>query len=397
MSDLDGDGIVDRYDTDTDGDQVPDDRDNRPFDTDDDGLYNTVDPDDDNDGIPDNEEIKYGLNPLNPDTNGDGIPDNLDGEDTDGDGIVDSIDPFPEEPADETDLDGDGLADSADPDTDSDGILNEDDPLPWDSDNDGEYNTVDRDPDGDGILGEVDTGCDLDCDNDGVADKDDTDRDNDGLSDAVETILSMNSRVADVLSEVGIYIPADMTLDPLGGEVFFSLEGEDFLGGRGSELLVRYSAGALEGHPPVISLLQDKLADDSLPAGFTGTGLLYRIEGTIAEGYTVNVTLPLPSGLDISGAAAGDFLLQYFDEADNAWKDGPAVSALDRVNETLRAEFAHFSMWRVLYRTDAAVDTDPQPGETDDTTDTVADAGSAPAASSGGGGGGGGCFISILR
>ena len=67
---------------DSDGDDVPDDRDvfpvdpNESIDTDGDGLGNNADSDDDNDGMPDDWEIQYGLDPLVDDAS----------EDSDGDG-----------------------------------------------------------------------------------------------------------------------------------------------------------------------------------------------------------------------------------------------------------------------------------------------------------------------
>ncbi len=99
-SDIDGDGILDRYDDDMDGDSVLNEQDafprdssewqdsdgdgtgdnadempndpNEHQDTDGDGIGNNADTDDDGDGISDEDEIKYGLNPL-------------DGSDADGD------------------------------------------------------------------------------------------------------------------------------------------------------------------------------------------------------------------------------------------------------------------------------------------------------------------------
>jgi hypothetical protein len=68
---------------DSDGDGVPDDQDDFPFDpnettdTDGDGLGNNADSDDDNDGMPDTWEIQHGLDPLIDDASGD----------PDGDGI----------------------------------------------------------------------------------------------------------------------------------------------------------------------------------------------------------------------------------------------------------------------------------------------------------------------
>lgn len=97
-ADFDGDGLsnIDEFEkgesnwrvADTDGDDVPDDRDDLPgdpnetVDTDNDGRGNNSDPDDDNDRIPDEVENQYSfLDPLN---NEDG------GEDRDQDGISNS-------------------------------------------------------------------------------------------------------------------------------------------------------------------------------------------------------------------------------------------------------------------------------------------------------------------
>jgi len=62
---------------DSDGDGVPDERDDFPYDadeyvdTDGDGEGNNADTDDDNDGMPDDWELTYGLNPLEDDADGD--------------------------------------------------------------------------------------------------------------------------------------------------------------------------------------------------------------------------------------------------------------------------------------------------------------------------------------
>ncbi len=63
--------------SDSDGDGVPDDQDDFPYnadeyvDTDGDGEGNNADTDDDNDGMPDDWELNYGLNPLEDDAGGD--------------------------------------------------------------------------------------------------------------------------------------------------------------------------------------------------------------------------------------------------------------------------------------------------------------------------------------
>ena len=70
---------------DSDGDGIPDYRDNCPsifnsnqIDTDGDKSGNECDPDDDNDGLADIDEIARGTNPLDPDTDKDGIIDSQD-------------------------------------------------------------------------------------------------------------------------------------------------------------------------------------------------------------------------------------------------------------------------------------------------------------------------------
>ena len=59
LSDLDGDGIPDRFDGDIDGD----------------GIDNAADSDDDNDGLPDALEQSLGADPWDPDSDGDGLLD----------------------------------------------------------------------------------------------------------------------------------------------------------------------------------------------------------------------------------------------------------------------------------------------------------------------------------
>jgi len=79
--DLDCDGIIDKIDTDLDGDGVLNTSDAFPanssesIDTDGDGQGNNADLDDDNDGVSDAEEATNGTNPLNADTDGDGVND----------------------------------------------------------------------------------------------------------------------------------------------------------------------------------------------------------------------------------------------------------------------------------------------------------------------------------
>ena len=109
---------------DSDGDGVPDDRDD---DSDNDGNPDAKDEDDDGDGTPDAEDDDPptlpggpdGL-PDDPDEDDDGTPDD---EDTDDDG-----DDIPDQDEDPLDDDGDGTPDTDDTDDDNDGIPDEDDP-----------------------------------------------------------------------------------------------------------------------------------------------------------------------------------------------------------------------------------------------------------------------------
>ena len=121
--DTDLDGILDGQDIapldDTEG-----------LDTDLDGIGNNADLDDDNDGVPDGLDL-FPLDPLEStdtdldgigdnrdfDIDGDGIPNELDSQpftsalDSDNDGVVDANDPMPFDPANFTDTDGDGVFD----------------------------------------------------------------------------------------------------------------------------------------------------------------------------------------------------------------------------------------------------------------------------------------------
>ncbi len=99
---------------------------------------------------------------LPPDTDGDGIPDNQD-PDADGDGVADN-----------PDADGDGIPDDQDPDADGDGIP--DGQVP-DTDGDGIPDDQDPDADGSGIPDNQDT------DGDGIPDDQDVDADGDGRPD----------------------------------------------------------------------------------------------------------------------------------------------------------------------------------------------------------------------
>lgn len=98
-------------------------------DDDGDGIINKEDTDDDNDGVSDTVEKAEGTDPTNPDS--------------DGDGVNDGDDDFPTNPNEQTDTDGDGMGDYNDPDDDNDGWNDEKekyegtDPLNQDTDGDG--------------------------------------------------------------------------------------------------------------------------------------------------------------------------------------------------------------------------------------------------------------------
>lgn len=89
------------------------------------------------------------------------------------------------------DIDGDGQIDDASIDSDKDGIIDSMDSEPnhfgtkLDRDNDGVPSSIDLDDDGDGISDQVEGV--IDSDNDGIINSLDSDSDNDGLSDSFES------------------------------------------------------------------------------------------------------------------------------------------------------------------------------------------------------------------
>ncbi len=175
----DGTGGTDPYDTDSDGDGIPDSVEKgtgaTPADTDGDGIPDYKDLDSDGDGIPDSIEGTG-------DVDGDGIPNYLD-TDSDGDGIPDNLEDKGcngTAPCTPTDTDGDGVPDYLDKDSDNDGILDVTENAACspavalcDTDGDGTPNYLDLDSDGDGIKDVVEgaaNGVVLDANNDGVVD-----------------------------------------------------------------------------------------------------------------------------------------------------------------------------------------------------------------------------------
>ncbi|MBV1910470.1 MAG: tandem-95 repeat protein [Kangiellaceae bacterium] len=151
QDDLDGDGLANFRDLDSDGDGIPDSEEGT-VDSDEDGLPDYLDLDSDGDGILDSEEGTL-------DTDGDGIPNYLD-LDSDGDGILDSHEG-------NVDTDGDGIPDYLDVDSDDDGVSDEEEGT-GDTDGDGDENYVDPDSDGDGINDGLENG---DFNNDGTNDR----------------------------------------------------------------------------------------------------------------------------------------------------------------------------------------------------------------------------------
>jgi hypothetical protein len=153
-------------------------------DVDGDGVPNFLDEDSDGDSLLDIDEVlddACGTPPTN-DLDSDGIPDFLDA-DGNGDGIpdIDQVDGA-------EDADGDTIPDFLDNDIDGDGILNrvelglEGEPI--DSDFDGVPDYLDQDSDGDFILDETEGTRDID--NDDIPNFRDLDSDGDGLSDVRE-------------------------------------------------------------------------------------------------------------------------------------------------------------------------------------------------------------------
>ncbi|MEE2652189.1 MAG: thrombospondin type 3 repeat-containing protein [Pseudomonadota bacterium] len=116
--------------------------------------------------------------------------------DTDGDGIVDDDDNCPlVTNGDQADLDEDQQGDVCDDDRDGDGVINADDAFPddrteaVDTDDDGTGNNADTDDDGDGVADAndafpLDSTESVDTDGDGVGNNADSDDDDDGVADA---------------------------------------------------------------------------------------------------------------------------------------------------------------------------------------------------------------------
>lgn len=184
--DLDGDGLPNDQDLDSDGDGLDDaleagdaDLATLPVDTDVDGMSDYLDLDSDGDCGLDAEQVD--------DTDGDAVLDAHDLDD-DGDGLSDLDE---REDCAPVDSDGDGVPDHRDLDSDGDGLSDAEETGPsggaLDSDGDGRPDHRDLDSDGDGVP-DAEEGAG-DTDGDGLSDAQDDDSDGDGISDAEERVL----------------------------------------------------------------------------------------------------------------------------------------------------------------------------------------------------------------
>lgn len=239
--DLDGDGVDNVLDLDSDNDSIPDVIEAGLLDVDGNFIVDvltdqgsiTSAPDDDSDGIPNHLDLES-LNPANDgtafdiltgnyyvldsnsdgridaadigggnDVNGNGVDDLIEAVDTDGDLYPDVIDPFPTDPTEWRDSDGDGVGDNSDvfpsdptesADSDGDGVGDNADAFPNDA-----SETIDSDGDGVGDNSDTyptDPNESIDSDGDGVGDNADIDDDNDGLADSAES--SVDSYTSDI-------------------------------------------------------------------------------------------------------------------------------------------------------------------------------------------------------
>jgi gliding motility-associated-like protein len=215
----DGTGGSNPYDTDSDGDGIPDSIEkgpngNAPLDSDGDGTPNYLDTDSDGDGIPDS--IERGTGSAIADTDGDGTPDYLD-LDSDGDGITDAVEKGPNGST-PLDTDGDGIPNFRDVDSDGDGIPDSIEGM-TDTDGDGIPNYLDTDSDGDGISDSIEKGPNplnpIDTDGDGTPDYKDLDSDGDGIPDATEGVVDTD----------GDGVPNYRDLDSDGDGISDAIEG----------------------------------------------------------------------------------------------------------------------------------------------------------------------------
>jgi len=301
VADSDGDGILDGAEVgadpntplDSDGDGLIDVLESSQQDLDGDGLVNSLDADSDGDGISDLIELAAG---TVPDSDGDGLPDYLD-RDSDNDGIPDflEISGLSETPR---DSDGDGVPDYLDRDSDNDGLpdLLESPALGSDVDGDGIDDGFDvdftegLDLNGDGIDDLVFF---ADPDGDGLEDHRDVDSDNDGLSDTLEAGLAQldsNLNGLDDALDVAITGGSDLNFDGIDD----GFQRPDFDGD-----------GIIDGHD--LDSDNDGL-HDVLEAGLSDLNH----DGFVDNGAVVDVALDsdadlLPDYLDTNSNNSGQF------------------------------------------------------------------------------------------
>ena len=198
-ADSDGDGRCDIGDFDDDNDAVHDNEDPFPFD-------GNACGDSDLDGCDDCSSGLFDPENDGPDANSDGICD-LSDEDIDGDGVLNPEDPDPYNPSicgdvdadscddcyngineplnDGLDTDQDGLCDVGDPDDDNDGVSDILDPMPLDPDFCGDSDNDKCDDCSSGLNDATNDG--FDSDGDGFCDLGDFDDDNDGIDDVIDS------------------------------------------------------------------------------------------------------------------------------------------------------------------------------------------------------------------
>ncbi|WP_256940356.1 hypothetical protein [Gallibacterium anatis] len=203
--DSDGDGKPNKDESDADSDKITDKDGNgksditegkdengnqtKPKDTDGDGTPDYKDTDIDGDGVNNADENAAGLDPHNPDSNGDGVKDG--DEDSDGDGKTNAEESNPDSNT-ITDKDGNGTSDIIEG-KDENGNSTK----PKDTDGNGTPDYKDTDIDGDGVnnADEKEAGLDPrnpDTNNDGKNDGDE-DTDGDGISNKEESDASGNT------------------------------------------------------------------------------------------------------------------------------------------------------------------------------------------------------------
>ena len=203
--DSDGDGKPNKDESDADSDKITDKDGNgksditegkdengnqtKPKDTDGDGTPDYKDTDIDGDGVNNADENAAGLDPRNPDSNGDGVKDG--DEDSDGDGKTNAEESNPDSNT-ITDKDGNGTSDIIEG-KDENGNPTK----PKDTDDDGTPDYKDTDIDGDGVNNADEKAAGLDprkpdSNGDGVNDGDE-DIDGDGIANKDESDASGNT------------------------------------------------------------------------------------------------------------------------------------------------------------------------------------------------------------